>query len=526
MICNPQSLIIRELFERHGYEHKIAAKNYLLHEAQQDWQLRFLHKAGLKPHHDFLDIGCGWLRLGAALLPYLEAGRYHGLDNTQTNLEIGLEFLTRLGIRERPVLLCDTDFSFERFGKRFDFAFCHAVFTHLSHAQIEACFANLRHVMKAGSRGFFTFYLSREDHERPNNYAMADGGTLEYASAYLSPAFLDALFRRLGLTWQLLPEQGHPTGHRVVGVRFAGPPPNGTPARSGQASMGADEPAGSAPPASPEQGSAAPSLYRHCFDGAGMDRLWDLAALRARLHEVGYAVVRRFCSEADTVDLREFWHRHPMASGRKGYWHGRPDYALHVPPGRGDATGGGVWSNDLRYECFFWNHPPHRTTYEIGWAANALRNAVWGLPIHTHLVPLDGYATSYRITRSDRGSGGVPSHADARLPGQPCLIQNSLLLSASGTDYGGGGMRLTLKDGRRINVIDAEAMQPGDLLIWDQQCEHEVPPVTQSDPDDPRSGSWRMLMPTHPVVARPELWKAGMTHLPPASVPTTAGGAR
>ena len=105
----------------------------------------------------------------------------------------------------------------------------------------------------------------------------------------------------------------------------------------------------------------------------------------------------------------------------------------------------------------------------------------------------------------------MASHVDHRVPGQPCLIQNSLVLSSPEKDYVGGGMLLTLKDGRRINVFEAERLGPGDLLIWDQQLEHEVPPVTESDPKNSCSGAWRILMPTHPVVERPELWKQGMT---------------
>ena len=74
MLCDAESLIVRELFEKYGYSHQDTAKVYLFHKTLQDWQVSFLYKAGLKPHHDFLDVGCGWLRLAVALLPAPRGG--------------------------------------------------------------------------------------------------------------------------------------------------------------------------------------------------------------------------------------------------------------------------------------------------------------------------------------------------------------------------------------------------------------------------------------------------------------------
>lgn len=512
MICTPHSLILRELFEQYGYEHQVTAKNYLMHGAYQDWQVSQLMRAGLKPHHDFLDIGCGWLRLGAALLPYLEEGRYHGIESTETNLSMGREFLRRLDIRSQPILECDAHFRFEKFGKAFEFAFCHAVFTHLSHAQIEECFANLAPVMKPGGLGLFTFYLADEDKERPNNYRMADGRVLDYTSAYVTLSFFDRLFRRLGLRWKHMPNQRHPSGQEVIAVRFDGQPEsrkNESKPKTNASTAERSEPS----PAAVADGDgkkAARPLYQRILEEPAWHKIVDEGALRRVLRDLGYVVIRGFCAETDTREIRAFWHRCPMHHAKKGYWTGRPDYALHQPPTRADF-GSEEWPKDLKYECFFWNQPPHVKTYEVSWAANVLRNVIWGMPIHTHLLPLDGYATTYRPTRSDQGNAGTALHVDERIPGQPWLIQNSLVLSAMGKDYAGGGMWLTLKNGRRVNVYETETLGPGDLLIWDQQLEHEIPPVAESDPEDPCSGAWRILMPTHPVVERPELWKPGMT---------------
>jgi ubiquinone/menaquinone biosynthesis C-methylase UbiE len=513
MICNSHSLIIRELFEKHGHEHQVAAKAYLLHEALQDWQVSILFKAGLKPHHDFLDIGCGWLRLGAALLPYLEEGRYHGIDATQVNLDIGREFLARLGIRQTPHLLCDAGFAFDKFGKPFDVVFCHAVFTHLSHTQIERCLAGVQRVMKPGGVGYFTFYLGNQDAERAQVYRLADGGTLDFSSAQVSLKYWERLFHRMKLPWKHLGHRGHPTGQHLIRVQFPKAAsllkqsPEGetvrvvTPAPSSRMSE-ADG-----------RSESEASRYRRILMSAAFGEIGDLASLRSQLMGQGYCLIRNFCSLEDTKAIRSFWHRHPMAPGKKGYWVGRSNFAMHGIPVR-NAAGTDDWPKVLRYECFFWNQPEHRLSYEVAWAANAVRNALQGLPLQCHLLPLYGYASTYRITRSDRGGAGVALHVDKRDATQPVPIQNSLLLSRPGEDYEGGGMLLSVKDGRRLNIFEAEAMEPGDLLVWDQQLAHEVPPVIKSDPRSPCGGFWRMLMPVNPIVARSELWKPGMVDLP------------
>jgi len=228
--------------------------------------------------------------------------------------------------------------------------------------------------------------------------------------------------------------------------------------------------------------------------GTGLARSWpsslagELERLRLELFETsGYCVVRAFCSVQESREIRRFWHRHPMPYGEKGYWRARANYAM---------TRGGVVQ---RYECFFWNPPEHPLTYELAWSAHALRNVLTGSPLAASVLPFGGLATTYRPTRTDAGDAGIRLHLDRLQPGQTHLIQVSLALSTQGTDYDGGGTRLRRDDGRLINVHDAERLAAGDLLLFNQALEHSVDPVLRSDPDDPLSGHWRMLMPDHPI---------------------------
>jgi SAM-dependent methyltransferase len=54
-------------------------------------QFEYLVSSGLRPEHYFLDIGCGSFRGGRHFIPYLEPGRYFGVDRNAEPLRVGQE---------------------------------------------------------------------------------------------------------------------------------------------------------------------------------------------------------------------------------------------------------------------------------------------------------------------------------------------------------------------------------------------------------------------------------------------------
>jgi SAM-dependent methyltransferase len=53
-------------------------------------QFRLLTTLGLREHHSLLDFGCGSLRAGRLLIPYLLPGRYYGLEPNRCLIEDGI----------------------------------------------------------------------------------------------------------------------------------------------------------------------------------------------------------------------------------------------------------------------------------------------------------------------------------------------------------------------------------------------------------------------------------------------------
>lgn len=97
-------------------------------------QVTLLFAAGLKETHRLCDVGCGSLRAGRMLIPYLRSGCYYGVEPERWLVEEGLENELGLSIVEakRPSFRFVTDFSLQEFGVEFDYVVAQSVFSHTS----------------------------------------------------------------------------------------------------------------------------------------------------------------------------------------------------------------------------------------------------------------------------------------------------------------------------------------------------------------------------------------------------------
>jgi SAM-dependent methyltransferase len=95
-------------------------------------QVSLLLCAGLRETHFFLDVGCGSLRGGRMLIPYLRPGRYFGIEPERWLVEEGIERELGQDILEakRPSFRFVEDFSASPFGVTFDFVLAQSVLSH------------------------------------------------------------------------------------------------------------------------------------------------------------------------------------------------------------------------------------------------------------------------------------------------------------------------------------------------------------------------------------------------------------
>ena len=128
-------------------------------------QFNLLTSLGLRDRHYLLDIGCGSLCAGRLFIPYLQPGRYHGIEPVTWLVEAGITNELGRGIREakQPVFDSNPDFNLSVFGRRFDYLLAHSIFTHAAPTQINKCLEEAKDVMNESSRFAATFMLGEED---------------------------------------------------------------------------------------------------------------------------------------------------------------------------------------------------------------------------------------------------------------------------------------------------------------------------------------------------------------------------
>ena len=133
-----------------------------------DLSYNFLIEQGLKPDHNLLDLGCGCLRVGIKLIPYLD--KYYGFDSNRTLLDKGLEIEIPLAELEDKLehiyAYTNSNFDLSEFKKcdiEFDYVFAMSLFTHLDSDSIELCLSNLKTVLSSDGKFFATYFEVEDD---------------------------------------------------------------------------------------------------------------------------------------------------------------------------------------------------------------------------------------------------------------------------------------------------------------------------------------------------------------------------
>ncbi len=87
---------------------------------------------GLRQHHSVLDIGCGSLRVGRLLIPYLNCGGYTGFEPNRWLVEEGVakECGSEQIAIKQPQFIFDADPSRLDTSALFDFALAQSIFSH------------------------------------------------------------------------------------------------------------------------------------------------------------------------------------------------------------------------------------------------------------------------------------------------------------------------------------------------------------------------------------------------------------
>lgn len=130
-------------------------------EQHGDLQRDFLLSQGLQPEHYLLDIGCGTGRLARKVVPYLEPGRYFGVDIAPAAISAARQLSLEEGWNDRGPVFWVGEIPPCPPSPKMDVLWSFSVFIHLPKNIMESVMRRAAAVMHADSR-FFWAYVPEE----------------------------------------------------------------------------------------------------------------------------------------------------------------------------------------------------------------------------------------------------------------------------------------------------------------------------------------------------------------------------
>lgn len=163
-------------------------------------QMNLLTAAGLEETDRVLDFGCGSLRLGRCLIPFLRRGNYYGIDPHDWLIQDGFEQETGQQLRtlKAPVFSNDARFDCSIFGVAFDFIMAQSIITHSGPTQTARMIETGGAALKEDVVMLLSFIKGADDAPLPE----ADW-TYPFNVEYPEP-WLRAICERHGLHFQII----------------------------------------------------------------------------------------------------------------------------------------------------------------------------------------------------------------------------------------------------------------------------------------------------------------------------------
>ena len=169
---------------------------------------------GLRQHHSLLDVGCGSLRIGRLLIPYLNRGKYFGVEPNEWLVDEGIRRElgeTLVQIKRPTFFFSDSPDTITQAKTAFDFALAQSIFSHCGLDLIKGWLSAISRSLAQDGALVATFLIGEED--------AAQKGWIYPDCVNYRPATLDRAAKDLNLRFEIL-DWKHP---RQKWALFAAP---------------------------------------------------------------------------------------------------------------------------------------------------------------------------------------------------------------------------------------------------------------------------------------------------------------
>jgi hypothetical protein len=165
---------------------------------------------GLRQHHSLLDVGCGSLRIGRLLIPYLNRRKYFGVEPNEWLVREGIKRElgeTLLQIKSPTFFFSDSPDTIAQANTLFDFVLAQSIFSHCGLDLVKNWLSAISRSIAQNGALIATFLSGEEDSPKMGwvypdcvNYRPA---TLERAAADVELRFEILDWKHPRQTWAL-----------------------------------------------------------------------------------------------------------------------------------------------------------------------------------------------------------------------------------------------------------------------------------------------------------------------------------
>jgi SAM-dependent methyltransferase len=166
-------------------------------------QFRLVCALGLREYHKLLDFGCGSLRAGRLLIPYLSRGKYHGVEPNHWLVEraIEQEIGRDLIALKWPHFHCLDNFQVDECGRDFDYILAQSIFSHTGVDLLRRALASFARALSPKGIAVATFIHAQKN---SRSLVQTNGWVYPDVVAY-DPSHLQDEFKACGIFGRPLP---------------------------------------------------------------------------------------------------------------------------------------------------------------------------------------------------------------------------------------------------------------------------------------------------------------------------------